>query len=73
MSIRGYVTHYSSREYYLVNTSTLVTYQGKPVSFHPARSPHGMTSDHVLNVYNSTSDNNNRLNPYAGNVLPRIN
>ena len=59
----GGVSHPGSREYYLVNTSTLFAYQGKPVSIPPSISPHGMTFDNVLNVYNSTSDNKNRLNP----------
>ena len=39
-----------SKENYLVNTSTLVAYQGKLVSLPPARSPHGMTFDNVSTV-----------------------
>ena len=55
------VTHSDSREYYLINTSTLVAYQGKPVSLPPEKSPHGTTFDHIVTVYNITSDNKNRV------------
>ena len=51
-----------SRYHYLVNNSMMVAYQGKPVSLTSSRKTHGMTVDHVLTVYNSTSDNKNRLN-----------
>ena len=58
---RGDVPDYGSRDNYLFNTSTLVAYQGKPMSLPPARKPHGMLFDHVLTVYKSTSYNENRL------------
>ena len=61
------------RDHYLVNTSALVAYQGKPVSLPPERKPHGMMFDHVLTIYKSTSDNGNRLNPKSGDMLPRMN
>ena len=45
------------RDHHLVNTSTLVAYQGKIVSLNPERESRGMTSDNILTVYNSTPDN----------------
>ena len=52
-----------SIEHYLVNTSTLVSYQGKLVSFTLSRISQGTTFDHVSSVYSSTSDNESRLKP----------
>ena len=52
-----------SREHYFVNTLTLVAYQGKPVSLPPEIITQGTMFDHVLTVYNSISDNENRLKP----------
>ena len=43
-----------SREHYLVNNSTLVVYQDKPVSILQERRAQGRAFDHVLTVYNST-------------------
>ena len=54
----------------MVNTSTLVAYQGKPVSRPSERIPQGKTFDHVLIVYNSASDNKSRLKLSETNVLP---
>ena len=62
-SIMGGGSHSVNREYYLVNTSMLVAYRDKPVSLTPARSPHGVRFDNVLTVFNSRSDNENRLKP----------
>ena len=62
-----------SRDHYLFNTSRLVAYQVKHVSLHPLIKSNGMTFDHVLTVYNITSDNKNRLKPQAVGVMPRMN
>ena len=48
---------------YLVNTSTLVAYQGKPAKNLLHKEYHESMFDHVLTVYNINQDKNNRLNP----------
>ena len=56
-------------ENYLVNTLTMVVYQGKPARKFLQQEYHGSMFDHVLTVYNMIPDNENRLKLPAGKLI----
>ena len=60
-------------ENYLVNTLTMVVYQGKPARKFLQQEYHRSMFDHVLTVYNMIPDNENRLKLPAGKLISQKN